>query len=115
MKRMLATLAVAAALPAGAALADDDCRVSPEQMQSWEGVAQLANDYRWTITSMEMDDGCYEVLVTDVGGNTIKAKIDPATLDVIKAKIKTPAPPSQALAPSSQAPSSQAPAATPAN
>ena len=103
MKRMFAIFAVLAVLPAGAALAEDDCRVSPEQMQSWEGVAKLADDYGWTITSMEIDDGCYEVLVTDVGGNTIKAKIDPATLDVIKAKIKT------------TAPTGNAPAAAPAN
>lgn len=88
MKRMLATLAVLAVLPAGAALADEHCRVTPEQMQSWEGVAQLAADYGWTITSTELDDGCYEVEVTDTGGNTIEAKIDPATLDVIKAELE---------------------------
>ncbi len=89
MKRMLSALALLAALPAGAALADDDdCRVSPAQMQSWDAVAQLANDYGWTIRSMEIDDGCYELMITDVGGNLLKAKIDPATLDVIKARIK---------------------------
>lgn len=92
MKRMLATLALLAALPAGAALADEHCRVSPDQMQSWEAVAQLAKDYGWTITSMEMDDGCYEVHVTDIGGNTIEAVIDPATLEVIKAKLEGLAP-----------------------
>ena len=88
MKRMLATLALVAVLPAGAALADDDCPASPDQMRSWEAVAQLARDYNWTITSMEMDDGCYELVVTDVGGNSIKAEIDPATLQVIEAKLK---------------------------
>lgn len=92
MKKTLATLALVCVLPAGAALADDDCRVSPEQMQGWEAVTRLADDYGWTITSSEIDDGCYELLVTDRGGNTIKAKIDPATLDVIKAKIKSFAP-----------------------
>ena len=88
MKRMLATLAMLAVLPAGAALADEHCKVTPEQMQSWESVAQLAADYGWTITSMELDDGCYEVDVTDTGGNSIEAKIDPATLQVIKAKME---------------------------
>ena len=88
MKRMLATLAMLAVLPAGAALADEHCKVTPEQMQSWEAVAQLAADYGWTITSMELDDGCYEVDVTDTGGNSIEAKIDPATLQVIKAKME---------------------------
>lgn len=92
MKRILATLAVLATLPATTALADEHCRVSPQQLQSWEAVVRLANDYGWTITSMEMDDGCYEVNVTDIGGNTIEAVIDPATLDVIKAKLEELAP-----------------------
>lgn len=92
MKRILATLAVLATLPVTTALAGEYCRVSPQQLQSWEAVVQLANDYGWTITSMEMDDGCYEVNVTDIGGNTIEAVIDPATLDVIKAKLEELAP-----------------------
>lgn len=92
MKRSLGTFALLAAIPAGAALADENCRVSPEQMQSWEAVAQLAKDYGWTITSMELDDGCYELDVTDRGGNTIEAVIDPATLDVIKARLEELAP-----------------------
>lgn len=107
MKRMLATLSLLAILPAGAALADEHCRVSPEQMQSWEAVAQLAKDYGWTISSMELDDGCYELKVTDTGGNSIEANIDPATLQVIEAELEK-------FAPSTQAPAA-APAATPAN
>lgn len=112
MKRMLATLAMLAVLPAGAALADDDCRVSPEQMQSWEAVAQLAADYGWTITSTELDDGCYEVDVTDRGGNSIEAKIDPATLQVIKAKLEEFAPEAPAAAaPAAPGAAPEAPAA----
>ena len=91
MKRFLAALAVVT-LSAGTALADDDCRVPPQQMQSWEAVAQLAADYGWTISSIEIDDGCYELKVTDIGGNTLKAEIDPATLQVIEAKLRTLAP-----------------------
>ena len=108
MKKILAALAILA-LPAGAALADDDCVVSPEQMQSWEAVAELASDYGWTITEMEIDDGCYELKVTDIGGNTLKAEIDPATLQVIKAKLRDLAPTAPA------APAAPAPAATPTN
>lgn len=71
MKTMLTTLAFLAALPATAALADDDdCKAPATQAQSWEAVTQLANDYGWTIHWMEMDDGCYELRVTDVGGET---------------------------------------------
>ncbi|MFC0339484.1 PepSY domain-containing protein [Paracoccus niistensis] len=110
MKRMLATLAIMAALPAGAVLADDDCPASPDRAQSWDAVVQLARDYDWTITSMEMDDGCYELRVTDVGGNSIKAEVDPATLQVIEAKLghsgrdgKAPAPEAPAAAPAATA------------
>ena len=88
MKRMLATLALLAALPAGAALAEGDCPASPDQMKAWESVVQLARDYNWTITSIGMEDGCYELRVTDVGGNSLKAEIDPATLQVIEARLK---------------------------
>lgn len=88
MKTMLSTLALLALLPAGVALADDDCVGPPAQAQSWEAVNQLAKDYGWTVREMEFDDGCYELLVTDKGGNTLKAEIDPATLTVMKARIK---------------------------
>ena len=88
MKTILPALALIVALPAGAALADDDCTVPADQRQSWEAVTQLAEDYDWTINWVEIDDGCYEVRVTDVAGNSIKADIDPTTLEVIKAKIR---------------------------
>lgn len=86
MTRTLAILALLAALPAGAARADGACGPR-SQPQSWEAVAQLARDYGWTIRRMEIDDGCYDILVADPGGNTLKATIDPATLDVVKARI----------------------------
>lgn len=103
MKKILVALALLT-LPAGAALADDDCRVPTDRMQSWESVAQLAADYGWTISSMEIDDGCYELKVTDLGGNTLNAEVDPATLEVIEAKLRSFA---------ADAPASPAPAAVP--
>ncbi|HTN64207.1 MAG TPA: PepSY domain-containing protein [Devosia sp.] len=89
MKQPLAILVCLAMLPVGIALADDNsCRVSGEQMQSWQAVVQLADSYMWTIDSMKIDDGCYKLKITDPGGNSIKAKIDPASLDVIDAKVE---------------------------
>lgn len=111
MKTMLTTLAFLAALPATAALADDDdCKAPATQAQSWEAVTQLANDYGWTIHWMEMDDGCYELRVTDIGGNSLKAEIDPATLDVIKARLSE-----GSGAPATGATGGTAPQAAPAN
>lgn len=89
MKKILAIITSLAVLPVGAALANDvSCHVSAEQVQPWEAVIELANDYLWTINSMKIDDGCYELKITDPGGNTIRATLDPVTLDVIDAKVK---------------------------
>jgi hypothetical protein len=37
---------------------------------------------------MKIDDGCYELRVTDASGNILKVKIDPATLEVVDGKVK---------------------------
>ncbi|WP_413875788.1 PepSY domain-containing protein [Albidovulum sp.] len=89
MKPILAALALLAFLPAGAALADDDDCVTPAVMMPMqEAAAQVAGNYGWTLRAMEIDDGCYEVRAADPGGNLLKVKIDPATLDVLKARIE---------------------------
>ncbi|MEO9231461.1 MAG: PepSY domain-containing protein [Devosia sp.] len=89
MKKTLAIITCLAVLPVSAALANDaGCRVPAEQVQPWEAVVELANGYMWTISSMKIDDGCYKLKFTDPGGNTIRATLDPATLDVIDTKIK---------------------------
>lgn len=88
MKKTLTMLAFLAALPATAALAGEKCDVPPEQRQSLEALAQLAGDFGWTIDRMMIDDGCYELRVTDASGNVLKVKIHPATLDVVDGKVK---------------------------
>lgn len=88
MKKTLAMLAFLAALPVTAALAGEKCDVPPEQRQSFEALGRLAGDFGWTIDKMKIDDGCYELRVTDTSGNVLKVKIDPATLDVVDGKVK---------------------------
>lgn len=86
MKTLLT--AIALALPAGAALADVKCDVPTENMQSWESLIQLTEEFGWSISKMKLDDGCYELNVIDQGGNYLKMTVDPATLDVIDGRVK---------------------------
>lgn len=88
MKKTLTVLALLAAIPAGMALADDDCSVPLANWQPRVAVEQMAADNGWTLRRIKIDDGCYEVKGTDATGREIKAKIDPATLRVIKLKYK---------------------------
>ena len=88
MKKTLTVLALLVAIPAGMALADDDCSVPLANWQPREAVEKMAVDNGWTLRRIKIDDGCYEVKGKDATGREIKAKIDPATLRVIKLKYK---------------------------
>lgn len=88
MTKTLAMLAFLMALPATAALAGETCDVPPAQRQSLEALTKLTGDFGWTIDKMKIDDGCYELRVTDASRNVLKVKLDPATLEVIDGKVK---------------------------
>lgn len=88
MKTILTATAFALAIPAGVALADEKCNVPTENMQSWESLIQLTEEFGWSISKMKLDDGCYELNVIDQGGNYLKMTVDPATLEVIDGKVK---------------------------
>lgn len=85
MKTTLAALALAALLPAGAVLADDDdCKAPRDQRQPREAAMQLAKANGWTVEDFEIDDGCYEIEGRDRDGREIEVKLDPATLKVVE-------------------------------
>ena len=88
MKTLLTAAALAFAIPAGAALADTHCDVPTANMQSWESLIQLTKDFGWSISKMELDDGCYEVRGTDADGHQIRVKIDPGNLDLVEMRIR---------------------------
>lgn len=84
MRKSLTMLAFLAVLPAGAALADDDCFVPMADWQPREAVAQLAVRNGWTVRRIKIDDGCYQIDARDSTGRAIEVTIHPGTLRIIK-------------------------------
>ena len=84
MRKTLTILAFLAALPAGAALADDDCFVPMADWQPRDAVARLAEENGWAVRRIKIDDGCYEIDGIDAEGRAIEAKLNPGTLQIIE-------------------------------
>jgi len=88
MKSRTPLFVAALALAALPALASDDCDAPVERWQSREAVQQMAASQGWTVQRLKIDDGCYELRATDAQGRSLKAKVDPETLQIIKIKRK---------------------------
>jgi len=86
MKTHPSLLSLCLALAAAPALASDDCDAPVERWQSREAVRQMAAQQGWQVQRLKIDDGCYEIRGKDAQGRTFKAKLDPATLQVVKMK-----------------------------
>jgi len=84
MKTILSAAALALAIPPAAAIAGDDCHVLRGAWQPREAAMQAAAGLGWRVETIESDDGCWEVKGRDALGRRIKAKLDPATLQVVK-------------------------------
>lgn len=77
----LATLVVGQSAWAG-----KDCDAPPELWQPRSAVLALAERQGWEVEKLKIDDGCYELRGRDADGRRLKAKIDPATLEVLGVK-----------------------------
>lgn len=84
MKKTLTMLAFLAVIPAGTALADDDCFVPMADWQPREAVARLADENGWIVRRIKIDDGCYEIDGSDAEGRQIEVTVHPSTLQVIE-------------------------------
>lgn len=84
MRKTLTILVLLASLPAGAALADDDCLVPMADWQPREAVARLAAGQGWTVRRIKIDDGCYEIDGRDSQGRAIEVVVHPGTLQIIE-------------------------------
>ncbi|MFM0472066.1 PepSY domain-containing protein [Paraburkholderia strydomiana] len=68
------------------AQADDDCSAP---LTNWKPVSEidaLARKQGWNVSRVRTDDGCYEIRGLDAQGRHFKAKVDPATLAIIRLK-----------------------------
>jgi hypothetical protein len=83
MRKTLAILAFLAALPAGAAVADDDCFVPMAEWQPRDAVAKFATAQGWNVRRIRIDDGCYEINGRDAQGRAIEVKLHPGTLQIV--------------------------------
>ena len=87
MRHYLMSATVLVGLGAGgAAIASDDCRVPDADWQSRDAVTAMAREQGWTDERIGTDGGCYEIKGRDAQGRNLKAKLDPATLAIIKVK-----------------------------
>ena len=84
MKALLIAVTALAMMPAAAAIAGDDCHVPRNAWQPPEAAMRAAAGLGWHVDEIEADDGCWEIEGRDAEGRRIKAKLDPATLAVVK-------------------------------
>lgn len=80
----MASLFLALAGLAPAMADDDDCHVPMTQWQPREAVQKMGEEHGWQVSRIRIDDGCYEIRGVDETGQPFKAKIDPATLSIVK-------------------------------
>ncbi len=61
---------------------------SGEEQGLWGAtlLAETAKARGWQVSRLKIDDGCYQIRGIDGAGQSFKAKIDPATLSVVKMK-----------------------------
>ena len=88
MRKTLTILAFLAALPAGAALADDDCLVPMADWQPREAVDQFAVAQGWNVRRIRIDDGCYAISGRDAQGRAIEVKLHPGTLQIVEFELE---------------------------
>ncbi|WP_293811474.1 PepSY domain-containing protein [uncultured Bosea sp.] len=86
VKPFVAGLLLLAIAGSGVAMADDDCDVPLGRWQPREAVQAMAQARGWQVDRLRIDDGCYQIRGTDETGQPFKAKIDPATLEIVKIK-----------------------------
>lgn len=67
---------------------DDDCRDPIANWQPREVLKKQLEQQGWVVQRIRIDDDCYEVRALDEQGRRVKATYAPASLTLLKLKIK---------------------------
>jgi hypothetical protein len=79
-----ALLTLAGVMASTLASAGPRCHVPLADWQPREALREKVRSLGWTLIRIKTDDGCYKIYGTDEKGQRIKAKFNPATLDILK-------------------------------
>lgn len=83
-KCMAAVLFLSSCLGVVPAAADQVCNVPLTDWQPRQALQNKLETEGWTVLSIRSDDGCYKIKAMKAGGERIKEKYNPATLERIQ-------------------------------
>ncbi|QCK87214.1 PepSY domain-containing protein [Phreatobacter aquaticus] len=85
MKRTLgASALLVTALWGGMAAASPRCTAPMADWQPRDALVERLRVRGWQVTRIRTDDGCYKVHAVTADGRRVKAKFDPATLEMLR-------------------------------
>lgn len=84
MKSPILPLVALSVMAATAVQARDECDAPIRDWQTRDTVRDMAADRGWTLKRIKINDGCFEVYGIDKDGRDFEAKLDPATLKIVK-------------------------------
>lgn len=86
-KILIAVVASAAALSAGAAFAGEKCNVPVSEWRPRQELEKKMLAEGWKIRQLKTEDGCYEIYGTDRQGRRVEAYFNPKTFAIVKSKV----------------------------
>lgn len=70
------------------AWASEKCTVAEADYQPMETLRSELEAKGWTISELELDDGCYEAEAIDENGQEVEAYFNPATFEVVELEVE---------------------------
>jgi hypothetical protein len=84
MKRFVLSALIASVAGIGSASAAGICNVPDAEWQPKEALQKKLEGEGWSIKTIKIDEGCYEVYGKDAAGNRMETYFDPKSFEVKK-------------------------------